>query len=214
MTGVVSFFCLTVPILIWLLWDRIKIRRRLANLIPRIRQLEELLLEVCAVLEKDLKKQGPETACVVQTLLLDDGQPSARQQEQQVESLPSGDEARPHARNHRIGQAETMETVNNRPAEEEAREEKKKEKNEEKKEEKKEERVSETRERPASATPEYDGREDFAQLESQVGDRRRQVLELFHQGIPVKTIARRIGMGQGEAQLIIDLYARRGEQEK
>src|SRR5690554_5490408 len=55
------FFCIAL-LLFWNLWDRIKHRRRLASLYSRIRQLEELLLEVCAVLEENWKKEKPETS--------------------------------------------------------------------------------------------------------------------------------------------------------
>ena len=52
------FFC--IAFLLFLnLWARIKNRRRLAKVNSRIRQLEELLLEVCAILEENREKEEP-----------------------------------------------------------------------------------------------------------------------------------------------------------
>ena len=58
------FFCIAI-LLFWNLWERIKNRRRLDGLNSRIRQLEELLLEVCAVLEENQEKEAAERSGVV-----------------------------------------------------------------------------------------------------------------------------------------------------
>ncbi len=196
------FFCIAI-LLFCNLWERMKNRRRLAGLNSRIRQLEELLLEVCAVLEENREKEEAEGSGTARL-------EPAGQEPGEPESLGKPEEL---GEPEKPGEPESIgapgefgepEEIVQYAAPKEP-----------------EEPVAlvslppfAAEERP-TAEEEYiygwTGGEDPAPPEQQAADRRHQVLELFHQGIPVKTIARRIGMGQGEAQLIIDLYARRGK---
>lgn len=207
------FFCIAI-LLFWNLWERIKNRRRLASLNSRIRQLEELLLEVCAVLEESRNSEEPAASRAGQLVPAEEpaalaglkaveiteeppeepekpeetGKPEeAGEPEERVTPLPPAG-----GREHRDHQAAKGTTAGERQAGEEENE-------------------REEEEGPA-AIADRAGGEESVPPELPAADRRRQVLELFHQGIPVKTIARRFGMGQGEAQLIIDLYARRGKE--
>lgn len=40
-------------------------------------------------------------------------------------------------------------------------------------------------------------------------DKRQMIIDLSNEGAPIKEIARQVGMGQGEVQLIIDLYSKK-----
>ncbi|HHU82657.1 MAG TPA: hypothetical protein GXZ26_06605 [Firmicutes bacterium] len=197
------FFCIAI-LLFWILWERIRNRLRLTGLNSRIRQLEELLLEVCAVLEESLKKEEPETsfAAQLEPAMKESGEPEKPEELEEPEKLEAPEELeeseKPVSPLPLVGkkdywdpQAKTVAMAEEQPTAEQ-----------------------EGERGTGEGKPAIHGQtggEESGQPELQAADRRRQVLELFHQGIPVKTIARKIGMGQGEAQLIIDLYARRGE---
>src|SRR5690554_2062389 len=173
MAGEFFFFFGAFVILLWLR-DKRKILRKFSDLRLRVRQMEELLLEICAYLEKETKEtaavegQGkpPDSGRTVKAMLFEQSTIKEQKQPEPAKS-PSTTE--------RKGVVRKAETDLNA--------------------EKAGSGGSDTCEsRPAHR---------------KVPERHREILGLFQQGISVKNIARQTGMGQGEVQLIVDLYARR-----
>ncbi|HEY8344371.1 MAG TPA: hypothetical protein VIL66_04165 [Bacillota bacterium] len=50
---------------------------------------------------------------------------------------------------------------------------------------------------------------DVPELISPGANKRQMIIDLSNEGAPIKEIARQVGMGQGEVQLIIDLYSKK-----
>ncbi len=187
MAGEFFFFFGLIIFLLWL-WEKRKTRRRLADLRLRVRHIEELLLEICAYLEREAKK---EPAGKEEGKQLDDGRmvkdlltEEPVKEERAKEELASSSLVQEEKEAGREGETEreaepAVETGNDRSGPGPGRG---KGKTGEKK------KITET---------------------VQVPERHRDVLNLFEQGLSVKDIARRTGMGQGEVQLIVDLYAPR-----
>ena len=197
-----NFFFFCIAFLLFLnLWARIKNRRRLAKVNSRIRQLEELLLEVCAILEENREKEEPAASRVARLAAAKEPEDLVEQVEQAKPDEPEKPQeaGEPEEGITSLSPAAGKED-RDRPAGKKAAVGEEPAKGEERDKE----------EGPASAGGGSGGEKPIPP-EQQAADRRRQVLDLYHQGMPVKAIARRIGMGQGEAQLIIDLYGRRGK---
>lgn len=185
MAGEFFFFFGIIIFLLWL-WDKRRTLRKLSDLRIRVGHIEELLLEICAYLEREAKKETAErergnnldTGRMVKTLLFE--QPVKKEQKQPVLSPPVQERNEIVQKEATNGKSEpTVDTGKDRSVR-----------------------------RPAGEKGKTGEKKKIVET-VQVPRRHRDVLNLFQQGVSVKDIARQTGMGQGEVQLIVDLYAPR-----
>ncbi|NLW56908.1 MAG: hypothetical protein GX050_09925 [Firmicutes bacterium] len=222
---------------------RKRLQVRLAELSSRVAQVEELLLEICAVLEEkepipELLPAETEEALfeeerdVISSREVRDPKLSVEalpEEEREVLSSPSlartdvnsVDSERRPPHQARL-EAETREKTGEHPREKPKKEpsDQSREKAPEKQPEQKvtathgkgasSQKANNTTAQPQAASSPR-GREINQERLNKIDpstlpERSKRIIELLQQGLSVKEIARTTGMGQGEVQLIIDLY--------
>lgn len=197
----------------------------LGELSSRVAQVEELLLEICAVLEEKERIFEPLPAEAEEALPEDESNVLSPQllPHTEVEVSPPAGERKP-AREERPEpetKGKTGKNLSEQPKQkpQEKPGDQAREKAVEKRPgqtgtaagEKNEVGLVENVKPSQQATSSSRGKEiNRARLEkidpTKLPERSRKIFELLQQGLSVKEIARSTGMGQGEVQLIIDLY--------
>jgi FtsZ-interacting cell division protein ZipA len=167
------YLILMLVLVVLVFWERKSSGRRLSELEARLRQVEELLLEICALMEEE------ETTIE---------SPASAQQETENSKAPGRENPQPVGQTPppiASGPVEVAVTASGQPQSPSVQP---KPKTPPKKEVKKESKHKVKREK----LPQWN----------------QQIIQLWQQGLPVPEIARQTGKGQGEVQLIIDLYCK------
>jgi len=162
-------------LLVWLFlsfWERKKYRRKLSELNSRLTQVEELLLEVCALVEEGKTANEPSSPTLEEKKGEDRGEV---RRESTAQAPPFGvpaQEIKP------VTPQEQPPLPSPQPG--------------------------------LAAQPNRRDRNKKARKPKVTPDKlpewNQQIIELWQQGLPVPEIARQTGKGQGEVQLIVELY--------
>ncbi|NLY91251.1 MAG: hypothetical protein GX081_06540 [Firmicutes bacterium] len=167
------YIFILLVLLVFGFWERKKYGRKLSELTSRLTQVEELLLEVCALVE-----------------------------EGQTANEPSSPAAFEEKKGEEGGEA-NRETIAQAPPSSAPAQEKK--------------RVAPPEQPPSpppqtglTELPNKDGKKDkkLKIIRENLPEWNQQIIELWQQGLPVPEIARQTGKGQGEVQLIVELYCK------
>lgn len=165
------FFLLALLVLGY--WERKKYGRKLSELDSRLTQVEELLLEVCALVEEGNTTREPSSPAASEERKGEDrGEASRGSAGQTPPSSVPTQEIKPVAPPEQPPSPASQSGLAAQT----------------KKGEKKGRKPKVAREK----LPEWN----------------QQIIELWQQGVPVPEIARQTGKGQGEVQLIVELYCK------
>lgn len=170
-----------ILLLLLILWygERKKVTRRISEVEFRLAHVEELLLEVCALVEEGESGSEPAPSAVLENKKEEDRKEAKEESPAPIKPSPVATVSSPE--NKAAGPSEKPPVLSSpsgtvAQVAQPEREEKK-------------------------------GRKPKVPL-GKLPEWHQQIIELWQQGLPIPEIARQTGKGQGEVQLILDLYCK------